>query len=531
MGVVCWPLIVVRSAAVSCATPCSAPTAPSVRAAVGVTTLTWLVTWRLPRPSRSHLSRKSLPRHLPATGWLRLFLNAGRAMKAINPATEELIQDYPELSSNEIEERLRRAQEAFHSWRRTPFAERADLLRRAARFLRQDQAAYARLMTQEMGKPITAAEAEIEKCAWNCDFYAEHAESFLRPEEVRTDAARSFVRFDPLGPVLAVMPWNFPFWQVFRFAAPALMAGNVAMLKHAANVPGCALAIEEVFRRAGFPAGVMTALLVPSGRVADLIRHPVIQAVTLTGSDRAGEAVASEAGKQLKKAVLELGGSDPFLVLADADPAEVAQQAAKARCINTGQSCIAAKRFIVEDPVADRFEQAFVEAMAHLKVGDPLDRSNDLGPLAREDLLKALHDQVERTVKAGATLRTGGRRLERRGYFYAPTVLTGVRPGMPAFDEETFGPVAAVIRASDTSHAIDLANRSQYGLAASIWTGDPARGEQLAGAIEAGVVFVNEMVKSDPRLPFGGIKRSGYGRELSEVGIREFVNIKTVWVK
>jgi acyl-CoA reductase-like NAD-dependent aldehyde dehydrogenase len=348
---------------------------------------------------------------------------------------------------------------------------------------------------------------------------------------VRTDASRSFVRFDPLGPVLAVMPWNFPFWQVFRFAAPALMAGNVAVLKHAANVPGCALAIEEVFRRAGFPEGVMTTLLVASDRVAGLIRHPVIRAVTLTGSDRAGAAVASEAGRQIKKTVLELGGSDPFIVLADADPVWAAEQATKARTINTGQSCIAAKRFIVEEPAADPFERAFTERMAALKVGDPMDRSNDLGPLARKDLREALHDQVERTVKAGAELRTGGRPLGRKGYFYAPTVLTGVQPGMPAFEEETFGPVAAVIRARDADQAIALANRSPYGLAASVWTGDPKRGEDMAGAIEAGVVFVNGVVQSDPRLPFGGVKRSGYGRELSEFGIREFVNIKTVWVR
>jgi len=452
-------------------------------------------------------------------------------MKAINPATTQLLQDYPESQENEVEERLQRAHAAFHSWRQTSFAERAELLREAARLLRRERAVLARLMTEEMGKPIVAAEAEIDKCAWNCEFYAEHAEGFLRPEDVRTDAARSFIRYDPLGPILAIMPWNFPFWQVFRFAAPALMAGNVAVLKHAANVPGCALAIEEVFRQAGCPAGVMTALLVPSAAVAGLIRHPAIQAVTLTGSDRAGQAVAAEAGKQLKKVVLELGGSDPFLVLADADPVAVAQQAAKARCINTGQSCIAAKRFIIEERIADRFEEAFVEAMAGLQVGDPLDRSTDLGPLAREDLLDTLHAQVERTVQAGATLRTGGRRLQRPGYFYAPTVLTGVRPGMPAFEEETFGPVAAVTRARDTAHAIELANTSKYGLAASIWTGDPQRGADLAGKLDVGVVFINEIVKSDPRLPFGGIKRSGYGRELSAVGIREFVNIKTVWVK
>jgi succinate-semialdehyde dehydrogenase / glutarate-semialdehyde dehydrogenase len=452
-------------------------------------------------------------------------------MKAINPATEELIRDYAEPSEAEIEERLQRAQHAFSSWRTTSFADRSRLMERAAQLLRERRAGCARLMTEEMGKPIAAAEAEIDKCARNCEFYAEHAQAFLAPTTVQTEASKSFIRFDPLGPVLAIMPWNFPFWQVLRFAAPALMAGNVAVLKHAANVPGCALAVEEIFREAGFPAGVMTTLLVPSRQVADLIRHPAIRAVTLTGSDRAGEVVASEAGKQLKKTVLELGGSDPFIVLADADPVEVAKQAAKARTINTGQSCIAAKRFIIEEAIVDRFERAFTEQMAGLRVGDPMDRSNDLGPLAREDLLEGLHDQVRRTLEAGAELRTGGRRLDRRGYFYAPTVLAWVEPGVPAFEEETFGPVAAVIRARDAGHAVELANRSRYGLAASLWTADAARGEALAAEIEAGVVFVNEIVKSDPRLPFGGIEHSGYGRELSEFGIREFVNIKTVWVK
>jgi succinate-semialdehyde dehydrogenase / glutarate-semialdehyde dehydrogenase len=452
-------------------------------------------------------------------------------MKAINPATEEMIRDYPEQGQAEVEERLRRAEHAFSSWRKTSFADRSRLMTRAAEVLRERRAEYARLMTEEMGKPISSAEAEIDKCARNCAFYAGHAEAFLAPMTVRTEAGKSFVRFDPLGPVLAIMPWNFPFWQVFRFAAPALTAGNVAVLKHAANVPGCALAVADVFREAGFPEGVMTALLVPSGKVADLIRHPAIRAVTLTGSDRAGEAVAAEAGKQLKKTVLELGGSDPFVVLADADVMEASNQAAQARTINSGQSCIAAKRFIVEEAVAERFERAFTERMAGLKVGDPLDRSNDLGPLAREDLLEALHDQVRRTLKAGAELRTGGRRLDRKGYFYAPTVLARVAPGMPAFEEETFGPVAAVIRARDAGHAIELANCSRYGLAASIWTADVARGEALAAEIEAGVVFVNEVVKSDPRLPFGGVRRSGYGRELSEFGLREFVNIKSVWIK
>ena len=452
-------------------------------------------------------------------------------MKAINPATEELIRDYAEPSEAEIEDRLQRAQHAFSSWRTTSFADRSRLMERAAQLLRERRTGYARLMTEEMGKPIAAAEAEIDKCAWNCEFYAEHTQAFLAPTTVQTEASKSFIRFDPLGLILAIMPWNFPFWQVFRFAAPALMAGNVAVLKHAANVPGCALAIDEAFRDAGFPAGVMTTLLVPSRQVADLIRHPAIRAVTLTGSDRVGEVVASEAGKQLKKTVLELGGSDPFIVLADADPVEVAKQAAKARTINTGQSCIAAKRFIIEEAIVEHFQRAFTEQMAGLRVGDPMDRSNDLGPLAREDLLEGLHDQVRRTLEAGAELRTGGRRLDRRGYFYAPTVLAGVEPGMPAFEEETFGPVAAVIRARNAGHAVELANRSRYGLAASLWTTDAARGEALAAEIEAGVVFVNEIVKSDPRLPFGGIERSGYGRELSEFGIREFVNIKTVWIK
>jgi succinate-semialdehyde dehydrogenase/glutarate-semialdehyde dehydrogenase len=452
------------------------------------------------------------------------------AMKAMNPTTGELIRDYPEHTDREIQDRLRGAEQAFLAWRKTSFAERAGLMRRAAQLLREGNSGYARLMTEEMGKPIAAAEAEIDKCARNCDFYAEHAASFLAIRPVPTEAARSFVRFDPIGPVLAVMPWNFPFWQVFRFAAPALMAGNVALLKHAANVPGCALAVEELFRKAGFPPGVMTTLLVPSDRVAGLIRDPVIRAVTLTGSDRAGEAVASEAGKQLKKAVLELGGSDPFIVLADADPIEAARQAGTARTINTGQSCIAAKRFIVEEPVASRFEQALTERMAGLKVGDPFDRANDLGPLAREDLLDALDDQVRRTIAAGAELRTGGWRMRRPGFFYPPTVLTGVEPGMAAFEEETFGPVAAVTRARDTAHAVELANNSRYGLAASVWTGDPRRGEELAEAIESGVVFVNGVVQSDPRLPFGGVKRSGYGRELGEFGISEFTNIKTVWV-
>ncbi|HYO16392.1 MAG TPA: NAD-dependent succinate-semialdehyde dehydrogenase [Thermoanaerobaculia bacterium] len=452
-------------------------------------------------------------------------------MKAVNPATGEVIREYPAHDEGEVRNRLERAERAFADWRQVPFAERARLMSRAADLLRERRDDYARLMTEEMGKPIGASESEVDKCAWVCDFYAEHAEGFLASETVATDASRSLIRYDPLGPVLAIMPWNFPFWQLFRFAAPGLMAGNVGVLKHASNVPGCALAIESVFRDAGFPEGVMTTLLVSSAKAKDLIRSPIIRAVTLTGSDRAGMEVAAEAGRCLKKTVLELGGSDPFIVLADADPAETAKQAAKARTINSGQSCIAAKRFIVEGAVADRFEGEFARALESLQVGDPMDRATDVGPMAREDLLSDLDDQVRRTVEAGARLLTGGGRLPGEGWFYAPTLLTGVEPGMPAFDEETFGPVAAVIRARDAEHAVELANRSRFGLGASVWTGDPARGEALAGEIEAGCVFVNGIVKSDPRLPFGGVKSSGYGRELSEVGIREFVNIKTVWVK
>jgi len=452
-------------------------------------------------------------------------------MKSINPATEETIREHGEHDAGEVRHRLERAAAAAASWRDFSFAERAELMSRAAELLREKCSAYGRLIAEEMGKPIAAAESEVDKCAWVCDFYAEHAASFLAPEAVATDASRSFVRYDPLGPVLAIMPWNFPFWQHFRFAAPAVMAGNVALLKHASNVAGCALAIEDLFRQAGFPEGVMTALLVPSSRIAELIAAPEVRAVTLTGSERAGTEVAAEAGRRLKKTVLELGGSDPFIVLDDADPVAAAGQAAKARTVNSGQSCIAAKRFLVAEPIAERFEEELVQRMEALVVGDPMDRETEIGPMAREDLLATLDDQVSRTVAAGALLATGGRRLPRKGWFYAPTVLTGVAPGMAAFDEETFGPVAAVTRTRDTAEAIALANRSPFGLGASIWTADPMRAEDLAREIDSGSVFVNGIVKSDPRLPFGGVKSSGYGRELAAVGIREFVNIKTVWIK
>ena len=452
-------------------------------------------------------------------------------MKAVNPTTEELIRDYPEHDEAAVESALKHAAETFEDWRKVPFERRSDRMKAAAQVLRDNLKRYAILMTREMGKTLASAEAEVEKCAWVCEYYAENAAEHLSPESVATDASDSYVRFDPLGPVLAVMPWNFPLWQVFRFAAPALMAGNVGVLKHASNVPGSALAIEEVFDLAGFPKGAFQTLLIGSRAVEAVIRHPAIQAVTLTGSEPAGIAIASQAGSVLKKTVLELGGADPFIVLADADLPEAAKNATLGRCINAGQSCIAAKRFIVEEPVVEEFERIFASEMAALKVGDPMDRDTDMGPLAREDLLDELHDQVERSVASGARLVTGGRRIERKGYFYAPTVLGDVEPGMAAFDEETFGPVGPVIRARTVDHAVELANRSTLGLGGSIWTGSAERGKELAAEVESGSVFVNGIVKSDPRLPFGGVKRSGYGRELSSYGIREFVNIKTVWVK
>jgi succinate-semialdehyde dehydrogenase/glutarate-semialdehyde dehydrogenase len=452
-------------------------------------------------------------------------------MRSINPATGETIREYPEHDPAEIERRLQQSRDARQIWRRTDFAQRANLLRQAAAVLRARSAEFSRLMTLEMGKLLTAAEAEVEKCAVTCDWCADHAERHLAPEPATSDASRSFVRFDPLGTVLAVMPWNFPFWQAIRCATPAIAAGNTVVLKHASNVPGCALALEELFRVAGFPPGVFTTLLVSSAAVPDLIAHATISAVSLTGSEAAGLDVARHAAAALKKSVLELGGSDPFLVLADADPDATAREATSARIINNGQSCIAAKRFIVEAAIAEPFERAFAERVRALRLGDPMARETEVGPLAREDLIATLDDQVKRSVAGGATLAVGGRRRAGPGFFYEPTLLTGVEPGMAAFDEETFGPVAAVTRARDADHAIELANRSRFGLGASIWTKDPSRGEALAARIEAGSVFVNGPVKSDARLPFGGVKHSGWGRELSAFGLREFVNVKTVWVR
>jgi succinate-semialdehyde dehydrogenase / glutarate-semialdehyde dehydrogenase len=452
-------------------------------------------------------------------------------MKSINPANEEIIGEYTEHSATQVERILASSVAAFGGWSKTDVLVRAKLMKQIAVVLRRGREATAKLMTAEVGKPIGASEAEIEKCAGACEYFAEHAARFLLPVALASDASRSYVRFDPLGPVLAIMPWNFPLWQVFRFAAPALMAGNVGVLKHAPNVPGCALAIERAFLEAGFPVGVFSAVLMADNQAAQkMVEHPNIKAVTLTGSERAGSAVAGAAGKMLKKTVMELGGSDPFIVLRDVDVEAVAKSAAEARCINNGQSCIAAKRFIVEEPIAEAFEKAMVREMAAMRVGDPMDRQTQVGPLARLDLLEGLHDQVRRSLEAGAVLGTGGKRREGKGYFYEPTVLLNVRPGMAAFEEETFGPVAAVVRVKNAQEAVGLANQSKYGLGASIWTKDLDRAQAMAGELEAGCVFVNGAVKSDARLPFGGIKNSGWGRELSEFGIREFVNVKTVWV-
>jgi len=454
------------------------------------------------------------------------------AIISVDPTTNETIKEYEEMTPAEVESIIAGAHETFLQWRRTSFAERADCMRQAARILRDNVAEYARLMTQEMGKPIKDGRGEAQKCAWVCDYYADNAEAFLAREYVETDASKSFVTFKPLGVVLAVMPWNFPFWQVFRFAAPALMAGNVGVLKHASNVPGCALAIEGIFQQAGFPANAFRALLVGSAQVDAIIENPLVKAVTLTGSTPAGRAVAQKAGEMLKKSVLELGGSDPYIVLADADLDLAVQTCVASRLINSGQSCIAAKRFIVVEPLRLEFEKRFVEQMRAMKMGDPMQEDTVVGPQARTDLRDDLHDQVQKSINLGARLLLGGESPAGAGAFYPPTVLTDVRKGMPAYDEELFGPVAAIIPVRDEAEAIEVANDSPFGLGAAVFTQDAARGERIAAeAIEAGSCFVNAFVKSDPRLPFGGIKESGYGRELSEFGIREFVNIKTVYVK
>ncbi len=452
-------------------------------------------------------------------------------LTSVNPATGQVLAEYPTLTSDELADAVRASHDVFAAWSRCSVAERARPLEELAQVLRDRSEELAGLMVQEMGKPIVQARFEVEKCAVGCEYYARNAPGFLAPMPATSDASRSLVSFEPLGIVLAIMPWNFPLWQAIRFAAPALAAGNTVLLKHAPSVPGCALAIEAAFEAAGFPRGALRTLLIEVEPVAGLIADPRVAAVTFTGSTRGGKAVAAQAGAHIKKTVLELGGSDPYLVLADADLDLAAGQCVEGRLQNSGQSCIAAKRLIVVDEVHDAFRQRVWSRMAGAVVGDPAAEETEVGPLAREDLRDALHDQVLRSLEAGAACALGGEIPERPGWFYPPTVLENVRPGMPAFDEELFGPVAALIRADDEEHAIELANGSRYGLGAAVFTRDLERGERIARErLQAGGCFVNAFVRSDPRLPFGGVKESGYGRELSEFGIREFVNVKTVWV-
>jgi succinate-semialdehyde dehydrogenase/glutarate-semialdehyde dehydrogenase len=452
-------------------------------------------------------------------------------IESINPATGEKLETYAQMPRTTVDDTIAKAHEAFLGWRRMSFEQRAQHLRSAAQILRAKAEDLARLMAREMGKPLRDGVAEVQKCAVCCEFFSENAAQLLAREPVKTEARTSFVTFNPLGVVLAVMPWNFPFWQVFRFAAPTLMAGNAAVLKHASNVPGCALAIEQILREAGVPANLFRTLLIGNAQVETVIEHPLVRAVTLTGSGPAGRAVARKAGEMLKKSVLELGGSDPYLVLEDADLELAASVCAKGRLVNGGQSCIAAKRFIVVEPVRREFEQRFVQKMKAARQGDPLSMDTEIGPLARHDLREALHRQVEQSIQRGARCLLGGEIPAGPGAYYPPTVLTDVGKGMPAHDEELFGPVAAVIPVRDEAQAIATANESLFGLGGAVITRDLARGERIAAeGIESGCVFVNDSVRSDPRLPFGGVKESGYGRELSGYGIKEFVNIKTVFV-
>ena len=449
----------------------------------------------------------------------------------INPATGDVLKLFEPLSDAEVDEKIALAAGAFSDYRHTPFSERRRMMTRTAEILEKEKEKFGRLMTTEMGKPFRSAEDEAVKCAWACRYYAENAERFLADEMVETPAARSFIRYQPLGVVLAVMPWNFPFWQVFRFIAPGLMAGNVGLLKHASNVPQCALAIEDILLRAGFRKGVFQTLLIGSQKVDRVLSDPRIVAATLTGSEKAGIEVGVGAAKRIKKVVLELGGSDPFIVMPSANLDEAVATAVKARIVNNGQSCIAAKRFIVAEAVADQFERKFVSKMESLKLGDPFDESTELGPLATRDGVSDLDADVRKTVAAGARVLTGGKPVDRPGNFYAPTVLADIPHDSPAYREELFGPVASLFRVQDVDGAIRLANDSRFGLGASAWTNDPHERERFINELDAGMVFINKMVASDPRLPFGGIKQSGHGRELGWYGIREFTNAKTVWIE
>ena len=452
-------------------------------------------------------------------------------LRSTNPATGEVLATFDALSAAALDERLQRAATAFSAYRRTAIGQRTQWLLAAADLLKARSEELGCLITLEMGKPLKAAIAEVEKSALGCRYYAENAELMLKEEEVPTHASRSYVRYEPFGPLLMIMPWNFPFWQAIRFAAPSLMAGNVILLKHASNVPQCALAIEEVFNQAGFPSGVFQTLLIGSVQVAGVIEDARVAAVMLTGSEPAGRAVAAQAGKQIKKTVLELGGSDPFIVMPSADLDLAAQTAVQARVINNGQSCISAKRFIVHDAIYEQFASRFVEGMARLRVGDPVDPDTEVGPLATRDVLEGLEDQVKRSVQMGARLLTGGHRLPGLGNYYEPTVLADIPPDSPAYQEELFGPVASLFRVSGVEQAIQIANDTAFGLGSSVWTNDPAEQERFIAEIAAGQVYVNAMSVSDPRLPFGGVKCSGYGRELGTQGIREFVNTKTVWIR
>ena len=452
------------------------------------------------------------------------------AIASINPATGEKLKEFTPHRDVDIEKALRQATAAFEKYRGEPFTKRAQLMIEVATLLEREKNGLARTITLEMGKLLRDSVAEIEKCANGCRYYAENAERFLEDEAAQTGARRSYLHYEPMGAILAIMPWNFPFWQVFRFAAPALMAGNVGILKHAANVPQCALAIEQLFWRAGFDEGIFQTLLIEAEQAEKLIVDPRIKAVTLTGSEKAGSAVGSAAAREIKKSVLELGGSDPFIVMPSADFGLAVSTAVKARTINTGQSCIAAKRFFIADKIYDRFLDKFVEQMRSLKVGDPMDEVTEISPLATEQILKGVHDQVQKTISMGAKCLTGGNRISCPGFFYEPTVLVDVPKDSPAFREEVFGPVAAVLRVRDAEEAVDLANDSRYGLSASAWTNDPIEQELFASELESGMVFINAMSASDPRLPFGGVKRSGFGRELGAAGIREFMNAKTIWI-
>jgi succinate-semialdehyde dehydrogenase/glutarate-semialdehyde dehydrogenase len=452
-------------------------------------------------------------------------------VSAINPATEELIAEFPDASSQEIDEALDQTAAGFRAWHSMPVAQRRAAMERVATYLRGNRARFAALITAEMGKPIVEAEAEIDKCAWSCEFIAAMAEEWLAPRAVEAGGRKSYVSFQPLGTILVIMPWNFPFWQVFRYGAPALMAGNSTLVKHAPNVPQCALALEETFREAGLPTGVYRNCFIPIENVHGVIRDPRIRGVTVTGSVGTGSRVAAESGSEIKKTVLELGGSDPFIVLEDADLEEAARTGARARNQNSGQSCIASKRFIVVEAVANEFENRLTEAIAGLIVGDPTARETNIGPMARSDLRDHLAEQIARSVAAGARVLAGGHPRSGKGFYYEPTVLDGVTRDMPAFREETFGPAAAIVRVGDADEAIAIANDTLYGLGASLWTQDLDRASYLGSLIEAGSVFVNAIVASDPRLPFGGTKQSGYGRELSEFGLHEFVNIQSTWMR